>query len=183
MANDTAGAEAGPLPFRLGDSFEREFPGAEARSTECIINVVATAQLIEALVDPRLRLRGLSMGSMNALEILRGAGEPLPPSVISERLLVTRATVTSLVDSLERRGLVRRGPHPADRRMLLVELTAEGGAALDEFMPWLHHTEKSWVAELDEVEKEQLIQVLGKVQQALDKQRTAMTETRREEAS
>jgi DNA-binding MarR family transcriptional regulator len=120
---------------------------------------------------------------MNALEILRGAGEPLPPSVVSERLLVTRATVTSLVDSLERRGLVRRGPHPADRRMLLVQLTPEGRAVLEEFMPWLHHTERSWLAGLDEGEKEQLILLLGKVQQALDKQPAAMTEMRSEEAS
>jgi DNA-binding MarR family transcriptional regulator len=37
-----------------------------------------------------------------------------------------RSTLTSILDRLERRGLVRRGPHPSSRRLLVVDLTAEG---------------------------------------------------------
>jgi DNA-binding MarR family transcriptional regulator len=40
----------------------------------------------------------------------------------------TRATMTGIVDTLERKGLVRREPNPADRRSLLVMLTGPGGA-------------------------------------------------------
>jgi DNA-binding MarR family transcriptional regulator len=41
-------------------------------------------------------------------------------------LIVTRATVTGLLDSLERRELVRRTANPADRRSIFVEITREG---------------------------------------------------------
>jgi DNA-binding MarR family transcriptional regulator len=37
-----------------------------------------------------------------------------------------RSTLTSILDRLEQRGLVRRGPHPASRRLLVVDLTADG---------------------------------------------------------
>jgi MarR family 2-MHQ and catechol resistance regulon transcriptional repressor len=40
----------------------------------------------------------------------------------------SRATITGLIDVLERKGLVRRKPNPNDRRSLLAELTAEGRA-------------------------------------------------------
>ena len=178
--HDVAGRE---FPYRLGTSFEAEFPGADAVSTECVINLIVAAQLIEALVSPTLRARGLSIGTVNVLEILRGAREPLPPSVISARLLVTRATVTALVDSLERRGLVRRAPHPRDRRMLLVEITSAGEDALAAFMPWLHLAERDWAADLGDAEKERLLSILGKLQRRLESQRLGQTKMRTAEVN
>jgi DNA-binding MarR family transcriptional regulator len=56
------------------------------------------------------------------LGILKDAGRPCPPNYISERLIVSRATVTGVLDTLVKRGLVRREPHPTDRRMVLVYL-------------------------------------------------------------
>ena len=43
---------------------------------------------------------------------LTRAGQPLEPTVIAERLLVTTGSMTSLLDNLEKRGLIRRQPHP-----------------------------------------------------------------------
>jgi DNA-binding MarR family transcriptional regulator len=56
------------------------------------------------------------------LGILKDAGQPCPPNYISERLIVSRTTVTGVLDTLVKRGLVRREPHPTDRRMVLVHL-------------------------------------------------------------
>lgn len=40
----------------------------------------------------------------------------------------TPANMTGMVQRLEREGLVRRRPHPTDRRVQMVELTPEGAA-------------------------------------------------------
>ena len=45
---------------------------------------------------------------------------------IGEALRIDRTTMVSLVDQLERRGLVRRERNPADRRAYTIGLTAEG---------------------------------------------------------
>jgi DNA-binding MarR family transcriptional regulator len=50
----------------------------------------------------------------------------LPLNVVGNRLQVHPTSVTSAVDRLEAQGLVRRSPHPRDRRAVLAELTDDG---------------------------------------------------------
>lgn len=50
----------------------------------------------------------------------------MQPSELGEMLHIARPTVTSLVNSLEAQGYLQRRPKTADRRAVLVELTAKG---------------------------------------------------------
>lgn len=56
----------------------------------------------------------------------------LPMSTIGSRLQVHATSVTNAVDRLEAAGLVRRLPHPTDRRATLVEITERGRALADD---------------------------------------------------
>ncbi len=69
---------------------------------------------------------------MRALAELARAGHPMIMRALTELLGVTPRAVTSLVDALEGEGLVRRAPHPKDRRATCVELTAEGRRVVGE---------------------------------------------------
>jgi DNA-binding MarR family transcriptional regulator len=102
-----------------------------------------------------------------ALGILADAGSPLPPNQIAERLIISRATVTGLLDSLEKRGYVRRLPHSSDRRMLLIELTDAGRRVAHEFRLLVHQHQKAWLAALNEQEQKHLIASLHRLQSAL----------------
>lgn len=55
-----------------------------------------------------------------------GCAGPCKMSDLSARLGVTPRNVTKLVDSLEEEGLLEREPHPHDRRVTLIRLTAQG---------------------------------------------------------
>ena len=68
---------------------------------------------------------GLSAPRASALSVLVFRG-PVTMSTLAEAEQVRRPTITRLVDSLERRGLVRRVNDPADGRVQLVEATAAG---------------------------------------------------------
>ncbi|CAL9358282.1 hypothetical protein SUDANB58_00604 [Streptomyces sp. enrichment culture] len=59
---------------------------------------------------------------------------PSPPRMadLAERLEVVPRAVTTLVDGLEAAGKVRRVPDPANRRIIRIELTADGRTALRE---------------------------------------------------
>ena len=50
---------------------------------------------------------------------------------LAQRCAMTAPALTELVDSLTRDGLVRRLEDPADRRVVLVELTGQGRRELD----------------------------------------------------
>jgi len=152
----------------VADDFEQEYPGADRLATECYANTVRTGDLLiglhnrQAWEDYRL-----SATAKMALAVIEGAGEPLEPSVIAERLLITSGSMTSMLDTLERRGMVRRMPHPEDRRKLLVEVTNEAVAILDEMLPSLHRREALIMGEaLSPDEQRQLLSLLARVQGA-----------------
>jgi len=70
---------------------------------------------------------GVSWARVLLLRLL--AAEPKTLRAIAEWLAADAPYVTLMVDDLERRGFVRRKPHPEDRRAKLVQLTAAGRAA------------------------------------------------------
>jgi DNA-binding MarR family transcriptional regulator len=131
------------------------------------MNLVRTGDMIVARVAEVLRDVDLTPAGGLVLSILADAGHPLPPHEIGERLIVTRATVTGLVDSLERRGYVRRAAHPEDRRSVLVSLTPDGRRAADAFRPVVHQYQRAWFEPLSEEERSTLLRLLGRIQEHL----------------
>jgi DNA-binding MarR family transcriptional regulator len=73
--------------------------------------------------------RALGMSWVRVLALRRLAGEPHTLRGLAEGLAADPPYVTLIVDDLERRRLVRRAPHPDDRRAKLVRLTPAGRAA------------------------------------------------------
>ena len=154
--------------IRVGDDFEDEYPGAESLATECFANLWRTAELLMGLHNRHTLDRyQLSPSARGVLAVVEGAGQPLEPSVIAERLVVTTGSMTSLLDNLEKRGLVRRLPHPDDRRKLLIDITPDAQAIVDELLPALHAREREVVgAALSASEQRALLRQLAKLQRA-----------------
>src|SRR5260370_27312268 len=75
----------------------------------------------------------ISRTAMIVLAALRRSAEPqrLSPAELSEAALLSSAGMTAQLDQLEERGLVRRSPHPEDRRSIYVTLTRAGQTLLD----------------------------------------------------
>lgn len=71
----------------------------------------------------------LGLSWARVLTLRRLAAQPLTLRALAERLASDPPYVTLMVDDLEERGLVKRKPHPEDRRAKLVQLTTSGRAA------------------------------------------------------
>lgn len=56
----------------------------------------------------------------------------LPQSRLAEQLDVTAATISRMLDRMEKAGFVTRGPDPDDQRVTRVHLTDKGRAVQDE---------------------------------------------------
>ena len=69
---------------------------------------------------------GLSEGRFVLLFLLDAAPGGLAPNALAERAGVTRATVTGLLDGLEREELIERHADVTDRRALCIRLTRKG---------------------------------------------------------
>ncbi|MDQ3659750.1 MAG: MarR family transcriptional regulator [Actinomycetota bacterium] len=155
-------------PIRVEAEHARRYPGADKLATECVINLIRTESMVVTELDRLFRCHGLSGPGFNVLMIIEGAGRPLSPYEIGDRRLVTRGTVTGLLDTLEKQGLVRRTPHPDDRRMLLIELSDPGRALLAAVRRELFPLQGELISALSGAEKETLIGLLGKLQGHLE---------------
>ena len=142
-------------------------PDGNVLATEAVMNTIRTADRIYDRIGRLLRPLGVSPAGGLVLGILRDRGN-LPPSELGDRLIVSRATVTGVVDSLERRGFVRRLPHPADRRSLLIEITPAGLKVLQELRTLVHRNEQQWMAGLSDDELRAYIALLHRIQQSVD---------------
>ena len=113
---------------------------------------------------------GLSRGEVGALSALRISGPPyrLSPTRLAKGLMLSSAGITSRIDRLERRGLVRRLPDPDDRRGVIVELTAEGLEVVDAAVAALAITDRQLLERLDAEEITQLEAILRKLLSGLE---------------
>jgi len=123
--------------------------------------VLAMAGAVERELDRHAGAYGVSDAKLEVLEVLSCcAGRRACLYTLGDRLGVTRPNITKLVDGLERSGLVRRLPHPADRRMVQAELTPEGAALAAMALPGrVERLEHTW-GDLDDDELVTLVALL-----------------------
>jgi DNA-binding MarR family transcriptional regulator len=76
---------------------------------------------------------------------------------------VSTGAMTNRLDKLERRGLIRRGPDPQDRRGVLLELTSAGKARFEEYIDAGAGRERALLAGLTAEEKQELNRLLSKL--------------------
>ena len=152
------------ISTKLAADFDERYPHASANATECAMNLVRTAEVLEKKIAGLLTAFDLSPATGLVLCILTDAEGPISPNMIADHLIISRASVTSLLDSLEKRGYARRRPHPTDRRMIWVEPTDLGRQIADDFRPIVHQHQKSWLSVLSTAEQEQMIDMLHRLQ-------------------
>ncbi|ADE53183.1 MarR family winged helix-turn-helix transcriptional regulator [Coraliomargarita akajimensis] len=85
------------------------------------------------------------------------------PAELADKAQITRASVTGLIDSLEKDEYVRREPDPNDRRMVSVHLTEKGKAFMDGFLPPHFEMINQLMASLDEDERTVLVKLSEKL--------------------
>ncbi|HEX6703494.1 MAG TPA: MarR family transcriptional regulator [Albitalea sp.] len=91
------------------------------------LRLLACTNRVESVV--RNRLRGefaTTLPRFDLLAQLEREPEGLTMGELSQRMMVTGGNVTGITDQLEAEGLVRRAPHPSDRRAFAVQLTPAG---------------------------------------------------------
>jgi DNA-binding MarR family transcriptional regulator len=161
----------------------REFPDLDPSAAEAYLHLLRTADDVFALAEGQLAQHGISHGRFGVLMLLwrssapRNGDVPITqppcgprtPAELADAAGVTRATMTGLIDTLERDGFVVREPDPSDRRMLLVRLTKKAENFLARYLPVHFRLANAVMSALTESERKTLVRLLGKVQQEASK--------------
>jgi MarR family 2-MHQ and catechol resistance regulon transcriptional repressor len=117
---------------------------------------------VETIDKASIAETGLGLSDFAVLEAILHKG-PLPVNTIGKKVLLTSGSISTAVDRLTDKGLVRRHRNPEDRRVFLVELTGRGRRIITEAFE--RHSRKLEAAAevLDTEERETLIRLLKKL--------------------
>lgn len=149
------------------EALARQYPELDPSATDAFLHLLRAADELFSAREQSLSTHGISCGRFAVLMQLwdKENNRPTPqtPAELAEVAGVTRATMTGLVDTLERDGLVRREPAPADRRMMTVHLTEQGRELLARVLPNHFRLAGELMAPLTEEERRTLVRLLAKI--------------------
>lgn len=158
----------------------KEFPELDPSAAEAFLHLLHTGDEVFGVSDRSLAGHNISHGRFGVLMLLWRSVQPRAatllgadactpgprtPAELADAAKVTRATMTGLIDTLERDGYVKRVPDPVDRRMMSVLLTPKGEKFLIEFLPGHFKAIATLMSPLSEAERKTLVRLLGKIQE------------------
>ncbi len=112
-------------------------PGLDVSAMEVIGRLKRLSRLVEADLRRTFAEHGLDPAAFDVLATLRRSGSPdgLTPGELMQAAMVTSGAISQRLERLEARGLVRRGAHASDGRIVQVALTEQGRTLIDQVLP------------------------------------------------
>jgi DNA-binding MarR family transcriptional regulator len=157
----------------------KRFPELDPSACEAFLHLLRTTDEAFAVTERNLLQHGISQGRFGVLMLLWRGGRPAvrvqtaenpcggagprTPAELADAAGVARATMTGLIDTLERDGLVKREPDRDDRRMMSVRLTDKAEHFLHTLLPDHFRKTSALMSVLSEAERKTLVRLLSKV--------------------
>ena len=148
-------APSASSPVSIDDPFVAE-------ALRAYVKLLRAARAVVARIEPRLAARGLTATQLGVLEAVLHLG-PLSQRALGRKVLTSAGNMTDVIDKLSRRGLVRRGRKPGDRRAVRIELTEAGRAMIAALFPRHARDIAEAMGGLDQAELRQLGDLLRKL--------------------
>lgn len=147
---------------RLLAQWRRERPDLDTSPMGVVGRISRVARRVDLAQRATFARYDLDPPAFDVLATLRRSGEPfaLTAGDLMRSAMVTSGAITQRLDRLEGRGLVRRGPHAGDGRVVLVTLTTAGRELVDRVLPDHLATEERLLAGLTPEQRSALAALL-----------------------
>lgn len=133
--------------------------GGRSERKDLAAMVVPLGRALMAAELPVLKAHGLAMWAYSVL--LHLEDEPVrTQSALAQSIGADKTRIIGVLDDLERRGLILRRPHPADRRARLLSLTPEGRRLRDAVQSAIQHREDQLLARLPAADRRGFLNAL-----------------------
>ena len=155
--------------FECLQEASQRFPDLDPSAMEAYLHLLRAGTDCLEFGHEYLSAHNISSGRFTVLMLLlkRQAcsenGAAATPAELADMAGCTRATMTGLIDTLERDTLVKRAPDEKDRRMMTVCLTPKGTALLNRMLPGHFKRQAQLMACFSEAERKTLVRLLSKV--------------------
>ena len=144
------------------------YPELDPSANESFMHLLRTGDLVFEAINRFLTHNNISQGRFTVMMLLRRPWvETCTPASLAEESGVTRATMTGLLDTLEKDGMVVRQADTHDRRTLHVQLTDQGRACMNSIVPNYYQGVSRIMNPLSLPERKELVRLLQKLQEEL----------------
>ena len=148
--------------------FSRLYPNMNPSAIKSCAELMRTGSELLTAFETIFGRHNLSQGRFLTLIVMnRNPNDAVSPSYLADKIGVRRATMTGLLDRLERDGLIERMAGHPDRRKIGVQITSNGLRVLADLLPDYYRNIAKIMAMLNEKERLDLMSLLGKVNQGL----------------
>lgn len=106
----------------------------EVRALNCLIKFTRAGNSLQSWLNRAIAAYGLTESQFGTLEAIYHLG-PLCQHEIAHKLLCSPGNLTTVINNLEQRGLVRRERDAHDRRQVSVHLTEAGHSLIASIFP------------------------------------------------
>jgi DNA-binding MarR family transcriptional regulator len=118
---------------------------------------------------PHIRSLGLTGSQFDVIATL-GDTEGMTCKELSQKTLVTKGTLTGVLDRLEKKGLIERVPSREDRRSIFIRLTPKGDARFREVFPaHIHYMKPYFERALTAAEANKLRELLLRLKSSFER--------------
>jgi DNA-binding MarR family transcriptional regulator len=149
-------------------AYEREYPGSSWLASMAVGEIVVAGTMLANAIGTVTRRYGLSNAAANALAVVEGNAGPLAAGDISARMQITSGTMTTVLDTLERKGLIERAADRDDRRRVMIDITTQAQDLLDRMLPEIEQVCTLAMAALDKTALERVMATLQAVRRTVD---------------
>ena len=153
------------------EPFKNRYPGMDEVMVKKFFNVLRGCILILMSMEKYFYHKGLSKARFHLMmELFRHPEDGMNPKTLSCRCNVSSATMTGLIDTLEKDGLVERIRDLKDRRRISVRLTSKAFQFLDVFLPSHQENIRAFIYDFTDEEIRQFGMYLSKLHQGIEKE-------------
>ncbi|MBO9666997.1 MAG: MarR family transcriptional regulator [Bdellovibrio sp.] len=152
-----------PTKEEIHQSAAELLPNADAGILFSNLLFMKVATELDNHFDNVLSNYSLSSGRFTLLYMLNNAPQGMVPSELANKAGVTQATISGLLNNMEKAGLLARHAHEKDGRSYVIKLTEKGLATLKEILPlWYPRVSNFW-GQFSETEREGLNAILKRM--------------------
>jgi DNA-binding MarR family transcriptional regulator len=132
-----------------------------------LLSILMSYEVLARYLEVRLKRYGVSLIRFNIMSTLFKNGGEMTPSEIAESVFREKNSVTAVINTLEREGVVRREPSPDDGRSVKVVITDKGWQEANRLSPVAQELSREALSCMDKEQVESLVGIMRTLRESL----------------
>jgi len=132
-----------------------------------LLSILMSYEVLARYLEVELRRSKVSLTRFNIMSTLFKNGGEMTPSEISESVFREKNSITAVINTLEKEGVVRREPSTSDRRSVKVVITDKGWKEANRLSPIAQELSREALACIDKGKIEELVEIMRDLREKL----------------